>query len=119
MGKIKELLAVILLCSALTTMCSGGDKKPKTNTYSCVTVASSMTSSYWHPDRGKTTRRERTASRESAGMRRWRRGRSGTFPVRGCASEQINQQSDGSAKSCVTEISLVVFFRLRLCRAPC
>lgn len=52
-------------------------------------------------------------------MRRRRRGRwSDTSPARGCVSEQINQQSDGSARSCVTEISLVVVFRVRLYCAP-
>lgn len=52
-------------------------------------------------------------------MRRWRRGRwSDTSPARGCVSEQINQQSDGSARSCVTEISLVVVFRVSLYCAP-
>lgn len=57
-------------------------------------------------------------SRESAGMRRWGWGWSDTSPVRGCVSEQINQQWDGSARSCVTEISLVVVFCLRLYCAP-
>lgn len=56
--------------------------------------------------------REERVSRESAGMRRWRGGRSDTSPVRGCVSKQINQQSGGWARSCVTEISLVVVFCL-------
>lgn len=44
--------------------------------------------------------KEERVSGDSAGIRRWRAGGgwSGTHPVRGCVSQQINQQSDGSAK---------------------
>lgn len=35
-------------------------------------------------------------------------GWSDTSLVRGCVSQQINQHSDGSARSCAIEISLVV-----------